>query len=77
MQTIQVVMDQKLVRAADLAARRNRCNRSALIREALRRHLKDLRIQELERQERRAYLLHPDTEDDLAVWEKVIAWPED
>ena len=40
MQTIQVVLEEKLLRDADRAARRVRVNRSALIREALREHLK-------------------------------------
>jgi len=36
METIQVVLDKKLLRAADAAARRTRRNRSALVRDALR-----------------------------------------
>jgi metal-responsive CopG/Arc/MetJ family transcriptional regulator len=36
METIQVVLDSKLLRAADRAARRSRLNRSALVRAALR-----------------------------------------
>src|ERR1022692_2972204 len=35
METIQVVLDTKLLRATDLAARRQKVNRSALIRHAL------------------------------------------
>ena len=37
METIQVVLDKKLLKAADLAAKRQKVNRSALIREALER----------------------------------------
>ena len=43
MQTIQVVLEEDLLRAADRAARRVRVNRSALIREALREHLKRIK----------------------------------
>ena len=43
METIQVVMEAELVKAANRAARRLRVNRSALIRGALREHLKRLR----------------------------------
>ncbi len=46
-----------------------------LLREALREYLRILRNQELELQERRAYRLHPQEEDELAVWEKEMAWP--
>ena len=47
-ETIQVVLDSKLLRATELAARRANLNRSALIREALRAHLKNLDIRERE-----------------------------
>jgi metal-responsive CopG/Arc/MetJ family transcriptional regulator len=48
METIQVVLDSKLLQATDRAARRTKLNRSALIREAIRSHLKRLEIRELE-----------------------------
>ena len=38
METIQAVLDAKLLQAADRAARRAKRNRSALIRDALREH---------------------------------------
>ena len=47
METIHVVLDSKLLRAAEVAARRTKLNRSALIREALRAHLKNLEIRYL------------------------------
>ncbi|MGH9640253.1 MAG: ribbon-helix-helix protein, CopG family, partial [Bryobacteraceae bacterium] len=39
METIQVVLDAKLLRAAEVAAKRQKVNRSALIRRALQEHL--------------------------------------
>jgi metal-responsive CopG/Arc/MetJ family transcriptional regulator len=50
-------------------------NRSALIRDALREHLKRLHTRELEQQEREAYERIPDDPQELAVWDKVAAWP--
>src|SRR5260370_16813868 len=44
METIQVVLDTKLLKATDLAAKRQKVNRSALIRHALQQHLKRLRV---------------------------------
>lgn len=44
MQTIQVVLDTKLLQAADRAAKRQKMNRSALIRDALREHLKRCKL---------------------------------
>ena len=75
METIQVVLDAKLLKAADRAARRQKVNRSALIREALRAHLKKLATHELEEADRLGYQRHPQREDEWAVWVKEAAWP--
>jgi metal-responsive CopG/Arc/MetJ family transcriptional regulator len=76
MVTIQVVLDAKLLKAADLAAKRHKVNRSALIRHALREHLQRLRERELEERDRRGYLAQPQREDEYRVWEDVAAWPK-
>ena len=76
MQTIQVVLEDDLLRHADRAARRAKVNRSAFIREALRQHLKRLNIEELERREREGYLRTPDDDREYALWEAAAAWPE-
>ena len=77
METIQVVLDSKLLKAADLAAKRQKVNRSALVRQALQAHLKRLRELELEEQDRRGYMAQPQREDEFRVWEDAAAWPED
>jgi metal-responsive CopG/Arc/MetJ family transcriptional regulator len=74
--TIQVVLDAKLLQAADRVANRRNINRSALIRDALRSHLKRLQEQELEEQERRAYLAQPQSSEEIEAWEKAAVWPE-
>ncbi|HET7292849.1 MAG TPA: ribbon-helix-helix domain-containing protein [Vicinamibacteria bacterium] len=76
METIQVVMEEGLLKAADQAARRLKVNRSALIRDAVREHLKRLRYRELERQEREAYERIPDDPAEFAAWDKVASWPQ-
>ena len=76
METIQVVMDSTLLRATDGAARRARVNRSALIRRALREHLKRLETRELEARDRSGYEVYPDSTCAAADWERVAAWPE-
>lgn len=76
METIRVVLDTKLLRAADLAAKRQRVNRSALVRQALEEHLSRLRELELEEQDRRGYMARPQRDDELRVWEDAAAWPE-
>jgi len=76
MQTIQVVLDTKLLKAADFAAKRQKLNRSALIRQALQQHLKRLHELELEAQDRRGYLAQPEREEEFRIWEDAAAWPE-
>ena len=75
METIQVVLDSQLLKAADLAAKRQKVNRSALIRQALRDHLKRVREQELEEQDRRGYMAQPQRQEEFRVWEDAGAWP--
>jgi len=77
METIQVVLDAKLLKAADSAARRRKVNRSALIREALHEHLKRLQTRELEEQDRRGYIARPQQAEEFRVWEDAAAWPKD
>jgi metal-responsive CopG/Arc/MetJ family transcriptional regulator len=76
METIQVVLDAKLLKATDLAAKRQKVNRSALIRNALHEHLKRLRELELEAQDRRGYLVRPQREEEFRTWEDAAVWPE-
>jgi metal-responsive CopG/Arc/MetJ family transcriptional regulator len=76
METIQVVLDAKLLRAADRAARRTKLNRSALIRDALREHLRRMEIRALEEEERAAYTRLPQAESELLSWDPEAVWPE-
>lgn len=76
METIQVVLDKELLHAADRVARQQRINRSALIREALRQHLKQLAAREREQRDRDGYRRRPDVVGEFSVWEKVAAWPD-
>jgi len=75
METIQVVLDSELLRATNGATKRARANRSSLIREALREHLKRLRANEFEARDRRGYQRRPDA-GDAAAWEWVASGPE-
>jgi metal-responsive CopG/Arc/MetJ family transcriptional regulator len=76
METIQVVLDAELLRAADRAAKQAKVNRSVLVRRALREHLRCLKKHELEARDRRGYQQWPDDPADAADWERVAAWPE-
>jgi metal-responsive CopG/Arc/MetJ family transcriptional regulator len=77
METIQVVLDADLLKAADLVAKRQKVNRSALIRQALQEHLKRLHVLALEEQDRRGYTTQPRKNKDARIWENAAIWSED
>jgi metal-responsive CopG/Arc/MetJ family transcriptional regulator len=77
MATIQVVIEDRLLRAADRMAKKRQVNRSALFREALRAYLKNAHFRDLERREREAYERTPEDPSEVALWEGVAAWPEE
>ena len=76
METIQVVLDKELLLATDRAARRTKRNRSALIREALRQHLRALRTRQLEELDRRGYAARRQSREESLAWDTEAAWPE-
>jgi metal-responsive CopG/Arc/MetJ family transcriptional regulator len=75
METIQIVLDKKLLQATDQAARRTKRNRSALVREALREHLQRLEIRAREERDLKGYARQPQTDDESRLWEAEAAWP--
>jgi len=75
METVQIVLDAKLLRATDRAARRTKQNRSALVREALREHLRRLEIRAMEERDRVGYSRLPQQRDEMRAWELEAVWP--
>jgi metal-responsive CopG/Arc/MetJ family transcriptional regulator len=73
METIQVVIDKKLLQATDRAAQHAKQNRSALVRDALREHLLQLERRALEDRDRQGYSRKP---QEASPWEAEAAWPE-
>ena len=77
MPTIQVVLDTELLKAANAAAKRQKLNRSALMRHALQQHLRQLRILELEERDRKGYEAVPQSLEEFRELESLQVWPED
>jgi metal-responsive CopG/Arc/MetJ family transcriptional regulator len=77
MSTIQIVLEDELLAALDARVAREDGDRSALIRNAVRDHLRRLRVKDLEVQERLGYERIPDTVEDTVDWEKLFPCPED
>jgi metal-responsive CopG/Arc/MetJ family transcriptional regulator len=75
METILVALDKSLLQATDRAARRRKRNRSSLVREALREHLRRLEALTSEERDREAYSRQPQTAGECSLWEGEAAWP--
>lgn len=77
MQVVQIVLDKRLLQAADQAAKRTRKNRSALVRDALREHLQRLEIRAQENRDRQGYSRKPTVRQETLAWEAEAAWPRE
>ena len=77
MQIVQIVLDKRLLSATDQAAKRTRRNRSALVRDALREHLRRLELRASEERDRKGYSQHPQGEVEAQAWEAEATWPEE
>lgn len=75
METIQIVLDKPLLQATDRAAQQAKTNRSALVREALREHLKKLALRAAEERDRQGYSDTPQRLAEPQIWEGEAAWP--
>ena len=77
MQIVQIVLDKKLLHAADQAAKRTKRNRSALVRDALREYLLRLELQAREERDRQGYSRHSQGDAEARGWESEASWPEE
>jgi metal-responsive CopG/Arc/MetJ family transcriptional regulator len=77
MEIVQIVLDKKLLHAADRAAERTKRNRSALVRDALREHLRRLEMRASEERDRQGYSRKSQADVEARGWESEAEWPED
>ena len=77
MEIVQIVLDKKLLEAADHAAKSSGRNRSALVRDALREHLRGLELRAREERDRQGYALHSQADAEAREWESEATWPEE
>jgi CopG family transcriptional regulator / antitoxin EndoAI len=76
MKTVQMTLDEDLVKAVDSAARKLGTTRSAFTREALRSALKEARVRELESRHRQGYKRKPVKRGEFSDWEPEQVWGE-
>ena len=74
MKTVQMTLDEDLVKAVDKAAKRLGTSRSSFAREALRSALKKVRMSALERKHRAGYEHKPVKRGEFDGWENEQAW---
>jgi len=77
MRTIQMTLDDNLVKAVDRVSKELHTNRSAFTRKALQDALVRYKIEQLERKHRRGYQQNPVATDEFSVWEAEQAWGDE
>ncbi|MCC6695582.1 MAG: ribbon-helix-helix protein, CopG family [Candidatus Hydrogenedentes bacterium] len=74
MKTVQMTLDDDLVKEVDRVSKRLRTTRSAFLRKALREALARYRDAELEGKHCQGYERHPVAAGEFSVWEYEQAW---
>jgi metal-responsive CopG/Arc/MetJ family transcriptional regulator len=74
MRTVQMTLDDELIKSVDRVSKRLHTSRSAFTRKALREALARRSVEELERKHRLGYERHPVAADEFSVWEVEQVW---
>jgi len=74
MKTVQMTLDENLVKAVDTAAKKLGTTRSAFTREALRSALKEVHVKDLETKHREGYKRKPVKRGEFSDWESEQVW---
>ncbi len=77
MRTIQMTLDDDLVKKVDDIASELQTTRSAFTRNALREAVKQYNIRRLESKHRQGYEAHPLNKEEFSVWEKEQNWGDE
>ena len=74
MKTVQITLNDNLVKAVDNAAKKLGTTRSIFTREALRSALKGVRVKNLESKQRAGYKRKPVKGGEFSDWESEQVW---
>lgn len=77
MKTVQMTLDEDLVKAVDTVVKKIHTTRSAFTRNALREAIKKFNVSRLERQHRRGYEMNPVVKSEFSVWEDEQEWGDE
>ena len=74
MRTIQMTLDDDLVKKVDIIATELNTTRSAFTRDALREAVRQYNTRRLELKHRQGYAAHPVNQEEFSVWEDEQNW---
>jgi metal-responsive CopG/Arc/MetJ family transcriptional regulator len=74
--TIQMTLEEELLKEMDRTVKRLRTTRSALIRDSIRNYLKMIHLQQLEAKHRTGYSRHPVAKGEFTVADSDRSWGE-
>lgn len=77
MRTVQMTLDDDLVKRVDDIANELKTTRSAFTRDALREAVRHYNIRRLELKHRQGYEVHPVNKEEFSVWEKEQNWGDE
>ncbi len=77
MRTIQMTLDEDLVKKVDIIASELNTTRSAFTRDALREAVRQYNIRRLELKHRQGYIKHPVNQKEFSVWENEQDWGDE
>jgi metal-responsive CopG/Arc/MetJ family transcriptional regulator len=77
MKTIQMTLDEDLVKAVDRLSKQLHTSRSAFTLKALRDALSRYNVEQLEQRHKRGYEQTPVGAGDFSVWEEEKAWGDE
>ncbi len=69
MKTIQMTLDEELLKQVEEVIKNLKITRSAFIRESLKKQIERLRIQEMEEKHWQGYMKNPVKPEEFDVWE--------
>ena len=77
MRTIQMTLDEDLLKAVDKTVKKLNTTRSAFTRDALREAVHRLHIRHLENRHKQGYRSKPVSKGEFDIWEKEQAWGDE
>jgi metal-responsive CopG/Arc/MetJ family transcriptional regulator len=77
MRTVQMTLDDNLVKAVDRVSKELHTSRSAFTRKALQEALARYNLEQLERKHRLGYEQNPVDAAEFSIWENEQAWGDE